>query len=248
MFGVLRFLGTICLDFLKKVKLLKKPLRKLLKKKGDLSEKVNQCRVDLDKAQADLDNDPFNVNLRKVEAACLQALNNAYKEEETSLKQRAKVNWLKDGDRNSKYFHKMVKGKMNRARIETIMNNDEEWLSKDRVPEEFVNYFKNFLGVAQDCSVIDDPDSLFSKKLDLVHAQEMIRVVTNEEIKAALFEIEDDKAPGPDGYSSKFFKAMWSIVGNDFCLAVHEFFSSGKLLKEFNATVIALVRLILQVK
>ncbi|GFZ07066.1 hypothetical protein Acr_19g0000030 [Actinidia rufa] len=65
--------------------------------------------------------------------------------------------------------------------------------------------------------------------------------VLDKEIKSALFSIGDDKAPGPDGYSSCFFKSAWSIVGPDVCAAVKEFFVSGKILKQLNHAVIALV-------
>lgn len=50
-----------------------------------------------------------------------------------------------------------------------------------------------------------------------------------EEIKEALFDIGDDKSPRPDGYTSKFFKQAWNIVGGSFCEAVLEFFSSREL-------------------
>jgi hypothetical protein len=38
--------------------------------------------------------------------------------------------------------------------------------------------------------------------------------------------MDDDKAPGPDGYTSAFFKKAWNIVGDDFCSAVQDFFAS----------------------
>ncbi|GKC62503.1 hypothetical protein Tco_1095101, partial [Tanacetum coccineum] len=38
-----------------------------------------------------------------------------------------------------------------------------------------------------------------------------------------------------------FFKEAWEIVGGDVCKAVRDFFNSGKLLKELNHTVIALL-------
>ncbi|GKE36472.1 sugar transport protein 13, partial [Tanacetum coccineum] len=69
----------------------------------------------------------------------------------------------------------------------------------------------------------------------------MIRPISNEEIKAALFSMDDDKASGPDGFSSKFFKASWSIVGSEVSQAIKDYFSNGKLLKEINSTIIALV-------
>lgn len=45
----------------------------------------------------------------------------------------------------------------------------------------------------------------------------MIQEVTDQEIKAAMFDIEDEKAPGPDGFTAKFYKKAWHIVGRDVC-------------------------------
>lgn len=69
----------------------------------------------------------------------------------------------------------------------------------------------------------------------------MVRHVSDAEIKEAMFDIEDSKAPGPDGFTAKFFKASWGIIGKEVCLAIQEFFNSGKLLGELNATLISLV-------
>ncbi|GKA23866.1 RNA-directed DNA polymerase, eukaryota, reverse transcriptase zinc-binding domain protein [Tanacetum coccineum] len=56
-----------------------------------------------------------------------------------------------------------------------------------------------------------------------------------------LDDIDDNKAHGPDGFSSHFFKASWNIVGDELCNAVKDFFKNGKLLKEVNSTVISLM-------
>ncbi|GKC04232.1 putative RNA-directed DNA polymerase, eukaryota, reverse transcriptase zinc-binding domain protein, partial [Tanacetum coccineum] len=69
----------------------------------------------------------------------------------------------------------------------------------------------------------------------------MIRHVTNKEIKRAMFDIEDVKSLGPDGYKSAFFKKGWDVVRNDVCRAVCDFFDNGKLLKEINHTFLALI-------
>ncbi|KAL2251929.1 UNVERIFIED_CONTAM: hypothetical protein Sindi_2315200 [Sesamum indicum] len=54
-------------------------------------------------------------------------------------------------------------------------------------------------------------------------------------------DIAEDKAPGPDGYSSGFFKAAWPIVGQEVSSAVLDFFSTGRLLKQINTTLLALI-------
>ncbi|GKE70792.1 RNA-directed DNA polymerase, eukaryota, reverse transcriptase zinc-binding domain protein [Tanacetum coccineum] len=83
---------------------------------------------------------------------------------------------------------------------------------------------------------------LFIKKIDVVSALYMFRDVSNDEIKAALFDIDDNKAPGPDGFTSRFFKASWEIIGKDFCYAIKEFFISRKMLGELNTTFISFIR------
>nr|GEW84566.1 hypothetical protein [Tanacetum cinerariifolium] len=74
------------------------------------------------------------------------------------------------------------------------------------------------LGMKSVVSPIVDPGSLFFKSLPEFEALYMIRVVSDNEIKKALFSIDGNKASGPD-----------------------DFFRNGKLLKEVNATVISLV-------
>ncbi|GAA0161065.1 hypothetical protein LIER_17471 [Lithospermum erythrorhizon] len=76
-----------------------------------------------------------------------------------------------------------------------------------------------------------DPDDCFS----------LVAPVLDIEIREALFDIGNDKAPGPDGFSSAFFKSRWHLVGEDVCRAVREFFVTGVLLKNWNHTILALL-------
>ncbi|GKA35886.1 RNA-directed DNA polymerase, eukaryota, reverse transcriptase zinc-binding domain protein [Tanacetum coccineum] len=56
-----------------------------------------------------------------------------------------------------------------------------------------------------------------------------------------MFDIEDSKAPGPDGFTVRFYKSAWSIVGKEVCKPIQEFFQTGKLIEEVNVTLISLV-------
>ncbi|GKC65600.1 methylenetetrahydrofolate reductase 1, partial [Tanacetum coccineum] len=97
-----------------------------------------------------------------------------------------------------------------------------------------------FLGTSMECEDFDS-QGLFINRISNYTALNMVRNITNEEIKTAMFGIGDDRVPGPDGYTSAFFKKSWTIVGTDVCNAVREFFNNGKLLKEINHTFIALI-------
>ena len=49
------------------------------------------------------------------------------------------------------------------------------------------------------------------------------------------------KAPRSDGFSAAFFQDYWHVVQNDVCETVKSFFQEGKLLKQINHTLIALI-------
>nr|GEX53046.1 hypothetical protein [Tanacetum cinerariifolium] len=156
----------------------------------------------------------------------------ALKDEESFLRQKYKVEWLNVGDRNSKYFHNVVKeplgifflnGKLLKevnatvislvpkvAYVEDIEGNP---FHGNSVGDQFVRHFKSVLGKCSKVSPIKDPSGLFLKKLSGPDALYMVRRVTDEEIKTVLFYIEGNKAPGHDGFSSQFFKDSWNVIG-----------------------------------
>ncbi|GKB59328.1 RNA-directed DNA polymerase, eukaryota, reverse transcriptase zinc-binding domain protein [Tanacetum coccineum] len=86
-----------------------------------------------------------------------------------------------------------------------------------------------------------DLRSLNPNTVSIEDVELMIGDVSDVEVKEAPFDICDNKAPGPDGYTTKFYKKAWSVIGKEVCDAIKEFFKTGKLLGEVNATLITLV-------
>ena len=148
---------------------------------------------------------------------------------------------LKLGDQNTNFFHKAVKARNSRNSIKFItMENGCRIDDPATIRQKFVEHFQSVLGSSmQDTADVEfNTDGLVwsSEHLDILNSR-----ITHEEIKKSMFSIDDAKAPGPDGFSSLFFKRAWSIVGSEVCDAVTDFFSSGCLLREINCTIIALV-------
>ncbi|XP_074299896.1 uncharacterized protein LOC141631074 [Silene latifolia] len=71
--------------------------------------------------------------------------------------------------------------------------------------------------------------------------QSLIREISPTEIRDALFSMDSNSSPGIDGFSAGFFKLAWQIIAKDFCKAVNQFFSSSKMSKQANSTVISLI-------
>ncbi|GJZ72789.1 RNA-directed DNA polymerase, eukaryota, reverse transcriptase zinc-binding domain protein [Tanacetum coccineum] len=223
------------------MKALKKPINSLNWRNGNLFEKVVKLREKLKEWQAKLDNDPYNAEIRKEETATLQEYKKALIDENNLLKQKAKIEWLREGDKNTTFFHKVVKGRRHLSRIESIYDEEGRRFYGDDIPEQFVKHFQQFLGMESKTHPMEGLEGMFFNKLSEEEANGMIKQVTNLEIKQAMFDIDNEKAPGPDGFTSCFFKKAWSIVGEDVSKAIKEFFHTGKLLKEVNTTMISLI-------
>ncbi|GKC03028.1 RNA-directed DNA polymerase, eukaryota, reverse transcriptase zinc-binding domain protein [Tanacetum coccineum] len=177
----------------KKLKMLKPILNTLNWKNGNLFNKVVKLRDIVKDKQRLLDKDPHNGNLKNDMVKTLNKYQDAMLDEEKLLYQKAKIEWLKEGDHRTAFFHKVIKGRMDKSRSETVCNDKGE-----AVVEDFVKHFNAFLGNNHTVSPIEDSAYLFSKKLTEEEASWMIREVSDNEIKDAMFNIGDHKAPSPD--------------------------------------------------
>ncbi|GJV33731.1 protein LAZ1, partial [Tanacetum coccineum] len=215
-------------------------LRKLIHDQGNLHDRVNKLRHELDEVQKALDLNPTVSVLREEEAVYVHAFNEAKLDEGRFLKQKAKVEWLQVGDSNSAYFYKSVKSRNQRCRIKVIKDEQNVIFSGPVVPSAFVSHYEMFLSSAMACTNLN-LEGLFTSKVSESSYLNMVRHVSDLEIKEAMFSIGDDRAPGPNEYTSAFFKKGWDIVGVDVCKAIRDFFVNGQILKEINHTFIALI-------
>nr|GEX92818.1 hypothetical protein [Tanacetum cinerariifolium] len=197
--------GHAMYKLVSKLKGLKQHLNKLNWKNGNLFEKVADIKTKLYNVQRNIDLDPTNKDLRNENVGLLREYKEASIYEEKLFRQKAKITWLREGDKNSAYFHKVLKGWINRNRIMSVCAEDGIRYKNCEVATQFLKHFEGFMG-------INPP-------------------VTKLTVDA----------PGPDGYTSKLYKKAWNVVKGDFCAAIKEFFLSGKLLGEVNATLISLV-------
>nr|GEX07717.1 hypothetical protein [Tanacetum cinerariifolium] len=235
------YAGCQMFKTVKKLRSLKRDLKKLASKDGNIFENVQKLKEHLKDVQVRIDKEPHNKELRIEESSVIEEYVAARKDEEKLLYQKAKVKWLSEGDRNNAFFHRVLKSKSHRSKISTISDDLGNIFTGDDVAPQFVKHFERFLGCeghVRDPSNISD---LFKRKLSMEEAAFMVRDVTDKEVKEAMFQIDGNKAPRPDGYTSSFFKKAWNIVGRDVCCAIKEFFSTRKMLKEINSTLIYLV-------
>jgi hypothetical protein len=78
-------------------------------------------------------------------------------------------------------------------------------------------FFSNLLGVAKQREFTLDLEVCHSANVDL---GALDLPITEEEVRATIASLPSDKAPGPDGYTGRFYKTCWHIIKADLMAAV----------------------------
>nr|GEW74636.1 hypothetical protein [Tanacetum cinerariifolium] len=207
-------MGDFNVALMSKMRALKKPFKLLLYDHGNFHERVTKLRHELNVVQKALDLNPIDLIIREEEVAYNIAFTEAKLDGERFLKQKAKVEWLEAGDFNSAYFHKTIKSQNQRSHIGVILDANNVEVTGSNVHDVLVNHFKTFFGndMLRDELNIED---LFIKKVYEATGTKMVREISNEEVKAAMFDIGEDKALGPDGFTSKLtIRSLLSSLRN----------------------------------
>ncbi|KAL2248038.1 UNVERIFIED_CONTAM: hypothetical protein Sindi_2656100, partial [Sesamum indicum] len=243
-FGNITLFGAPMYAVTRKLKALKQVFREQRRNKGDLSHNVQLAKGFLEMAQLLVSSNRHDELLLQLEHCCRFILAKPAKLEQSMLQQRAKMQWMKGGDQCSRVFFRKIAQRRSARRILQI--NDDHGATHtepQEVVNEFVMYYQNLLGGEQRKDVID---LRFLRPwvrhlLSEEDVNSLLLPFTPADVKQAVFDIAEDKAPGPDGYSSGFFKAAWPIVGQEVTSAVLDFFNTGRLLKQINTTLLALI-------
>ncbi|XP_071687205.1 uncharacterized protein [Rutidosis leptorrhynchoides] len=204
--------GVPMFKVVQKLKALKKDLNFLNWQNGNIFSKVKDLKQKLKVAQAEVDDNPFDKTVKAEAVKLLNEYRDACKDEMKILKQKVRVKWLEDGDKNSKYFHSILKSRKSKSRVESICNDHGQRFFGGEVADQIVEHFKKNLGSSSNTQPVEDLGDIFTKVLSAEEANSMVVEVTNAEIKEALFDIDSNKASGPDGYTARFFKKAWPVV------------------------------------
>ncbi|KAL0423233.1 UNVERIFIED_CONTAM: Retrovirus-related Pol polyprotein from type-2 retrotransposable element R2DM [Sesamum radiatum] len=237
-------IGTPMYSVTRKLKALKPVFRRQRKTKGDLAMNVKLASGFLEVAQQFLQVDRHNTLLLKLENCCRLVYLKAMKLEHVMLRQRAKLQWLKGGDQCSKvFFHRVATRRANKRIFQISDSAGLVQTDPNTICNVFVAYFQGLLGGERMYRVLDLHYLRPWARHILTEGEAcaLIRPVTMDDVKNAMFDIEEDKAPGPDGFSSGFYKAVWPIVGEEVSKAILDFFTTGRLLKQVNATLLTLI-------
>ena len=235
------FQGWEGYKFMKKLKFLKGKIKHWSREKfgevGKVKEEVKArlIEIDLEEGREGLD-----IAKRTEREALLLQLEELILKEEVYWRQRAKVQWAKEGDNNTRFFHKVATGRRKRNYIENleleggVITEDQEVIE-----QELINFFINLYKSSNE--VQWSLEGINWSPISEEKAAWLERPFDEEEIKRAVLECGIDKSPGPDGFSLAVFQSCWNEVKGDILKVMEEFFQNGIINAITNETYICLI-------
>ncbi|KAA3481303.1 reverse transcriptase [Gossypium australe] len=187
-----------------------------------LSCKLEHIEIEQDKSSSEF--------LEQVEMDVREELENVLHHEEILWQQKACCDWLVLGDWNTKFFHFRALRRRNQNKITALKNSLGEWImDDDYLKLEAVNFYSKLYG-EHPRPRRDFPSVVFPCLKD-EDFNILNRLVSNEEIKAALFDMSTLKAPESDVGSCGASVFSW----------VREVFEGKSIDLELNNTLIVLI-------
>ena len=159
--------------------------------------------------------------------------------EEISWCQKSRILWLKKGDRNTKFFHRMANSHLRNNFIRCLNVEGTLTLDPKEVKEGIVQYYRQLY-----CETIPWRSTLIGLSFQTLVSKEANSLVLpfgEDEVLEAVRCMSGDKAPGPNGFTMAFYQACWGVIKMDVMRVMHHFHQYGTFARSLNATFVVLI-------
>jgi exonuclease III len=130
-------------------------------------------------------------------------------QEEDIWKQRAKVKWELQGDRNTNYFHAVASGFKRGNQINQIEVNGQLHSDQKIKAGTFFEFYSQLMGTDSPPTPHINWQSLYETTHDL---SEMENPISEQEIIDVLQSWPNNKSPGPEGFTGEFYKTFQDLL------------------------------------
>ena len=174
---------------------------------GNIFHNKRRILARLDGVQRSLANQPSS-SLVALENQLCKELDVVLEQERDLWALKSRINWMILGDRNTSFYHISALARRKHNSITAIKNEAGVWLTEER---EVANHFREgFIKIYTTSQVVATREVSYNlqwqPKISLEEKNSISHMVTEEEIRAALWSLKAFKAPGPDGLHAGFFQ------------------------------------------
>jgi hypothetical protein len=194
----------------------------------DCRKELNRCR-----GNAGVENEIHFEALRKKMTQLLV-------QDDMYWRQRAKTYWYREGDLNTKYFHAAATSRKKVNAISFLENDDGIRISDDVGMRNVAKqYFEELF--EEKISTTAPVINVLNRVISADDIRKLTAPFQASEFKDAMFAMQPDKCPGPDGFNPGFYQHFWSTCSGDIYRECCQWLNEGQFPPSLNATNIALI-------
>ncbi|XP_070032638.1 uncharacterized protein [Nicotiana tomentosiformis] len=157
------------------------------------------------------------------------------------LRLKARVNWFKEGNANTNYFHSTIRDRRRRLQILKIKDHRGHWIEGDsNIGKAVVHHFQQFFNINHHFNYHNIINCI-SQCVNDDDNENFTAIPDTEEIRDVVFNMSLTSAAGSDGYNRKFFQTCWDIIKEDIIVFVQDVFNDRRLTKFFSHTCLVLI-------
>jgi len=139
-------------------------------------------------------------------ALARDSLSALLREEELKYFQRAKVKDVLLGDNNTRYFQMIANGKHRKKHIYFLEHGSEKIDTQADLQKYITEFYKKLFGEPEDSLLsLDEEEHHDFQRVSNVENSILTAPFLEKEVKEAIFQMEHNKAPGPDGFPAEFY-------------------------------------------
>ncbi|XP_057811785.1 uncharacterized protein LOC131026023 [Salvia miltiorrhiza] len=209
---------------------------------GSLDAKLAEAQEELASVQARISRDGYTDASFDEEVTKQAVINTMLTRKNIQLQQQSRIKWLQDGDRNTAFFHKALRQRKSGLVISHLNIAGAVVYEQSVIERHIVEHFTTLFSQGVTSSVdLVDIEANIDLQVNDDHNRGLIEIPSDEEITAAVHDMEASSAPGPDGFSGVFFHRCWDIVKEDTIRVVRCFFLNSYLPNGCNANTLVLI-------
>ncbi|XP_066342200.1 uncharacterized protein [Miscanthus floridulus] len=129
--------------------------------------------------------------------------------EETIRRLQSRISWLSDGDANTALFHAKACYRKRKKFVAQLMLDGQLYTDHEKKAEIIDDFYSNLLGqsVAREHTI-----NLAALGIPSHDLSEFDAPFSEEEVWNTIKLLPPDKAPGPDGFTGRFYRVCWPII------------------------------------
>lgn len=182
---------------------------------GDVHRRVDTDLADLVSLQHDISISGGSDADYAKECELQANLSESLRLQELFWKEKSRLRWLSEGDRNTRFFHTICRARRTRSSITLLRDGNQVFQDPLAVQNHIVDYYTKLFTNHADYIDTGLIGRVIPSLVTDAENGSLTAIPSSEEISLAVKDMDPDSAPGLDGFNGHFFISCWQTVGAD---------------------------------